>query len=241
MTAHDFELRHGYTLGDLEMMVRAAVVADRLLVGDIEYRRDIARSAICVALYEAERPPDRADLIRVGWQAIAHDVRWGYRHRGYPDSAWQDYEPVHRPRFAQYWVDYRVVPSHEARIVEGVAAWQVVDALTPTYREAILALAAHDNYRTAAQGLGLKDKAFRFRISTARKQILARWFEGETPRRTRQVDRRVGAYDREPATHCGNGHEYTPENTRIRHRILRGRRHTSRVCRACESSKGAAA
>src|SRR5690606_16459965 len=65
------QIKHGYTLADLDDMARAAVAVDRLLVGDAHYRHSIAYSAIAEALYASEEPPDRAHLIRVGWQAIA--------------------------------------------------------------------------------------------------------------------------------------------------------------------------
>lgn len=58
--------------------------------------------------------------------------------------------------------------------------------------------------------------------------------------RPRRTDRRVGAHDKELATHCSNGHEWTPENTHIRRRTLRGKPHTSRVCKACERDRSAA-
>lgn len=240
MSLSHLMVKHGYTLDDLEMMARAAVVADRLLVGDIHYRRGIAYSAIVEALYASEEPPDRAHLIRVGWQAIALDVRWSLRHTGVPDGTWQTEDLQRRPRFVQYWADHQVVPAFDGKIVEGIAVGQVLDALAPTYRDAIVALAAHDTYQAAADAMGISYKAFVARIGEARKRILVRWFEGETPRRTFHTDRRVGSYGKPLATHCPRGHEWTAENTRIRRRTLRGKPHTSRACRACEAERGAA-
>jgi len=235
----DVEAKHGFTLEDLEKMTRAAVVADRLLVGDVRYRHSIAYSAIAEALFASDEPPERGHLIRVGWQAIALDVRWSLRHAGYPDDG-QPGDDKLRPRFVQYWEDHKVAPSHEPKIVEGLAAHQVVETLTPVYRDALVALAVHGTYQDAAEALGISYVAFKARITTARKQILARWFEGETPRRTFHTDRRVGVAGKELATHCSNGHEWTPENTRIRRRTLRGKPHKSRACRACERDRDAA-
>jgi hypothetical protein len=239
MTAVNLEVKHGYTLHDLDQMTRAAVIADRSQASDIQSRKDIAWSAIAEHLCASEDPPHRQDLIRVGWQAIYRDARDAYRQRGRPDKAWEHDEPTFRPRFAMYWADFAVTPSHENQVVESIAAGQVIAPLTPTYRDAIVALAVHDDYRLAAQALGLKDKAFQFRISAARRQILARWFEGETPHRPRRTDRRVGVHGKPPATCCSKGHEWTPENTYVRRRLLRGKPHTSRVCRACEHDRGA--
>ncbi|OLT13040.1 hypothetical protein BJF79_03835 [Actinomadura sp. CNU-125] len=184
------EVRHGYTLTDLEKMTRAAVVADRLLVGDIEYRHGIAYSAIVECLYASEEPPDRGHLIRVGWQAIALDVRWSLRHAGYPDDGLPGDDTL-RPRFLQFWEDHKIVPSPEAKVVETLAARQVVDTLSPIYRDALVALAVHDTYQAAAEALGISYVAFKARITVARKQVLANWFQGETPRRTNRADRRV--------------------------------------------------
>lgn len=233
------QIKHGYTLADLDDMARAAVAVDRLLVGDVHYRHSIAYSAIAEALYASEEPPDRAHLIRVGWQAIALDVRWSLRHAGYPDDG-QPGEVTLRPRFVQFWQDYKVTPSHETKVVEGLAAGHLVDALPPVYRDAVVALAIHDTYQAAADALGITYVAFRGRIATARRRILAAWFEGETPRRTGRIDRRVGAYGKAPATRCAKGHEWTPENTRVVHRLRRGKPQRRRVCRACESERGAA-
>lgn len=36
------QIKHGYTLADLDDMARAAVAVDRLLVGDVHYRHSIA-------------------------------------------------------------------------------------------------------------------------------------------------------------------------------------------------------
>lgn len=239
MTAPTIEVKHGYTLADLDKMARAAVVADRLLVGDIRYRHGIAYSAIAECLFAAEDPPDRAHLIRVGWQAIALDVRWSLRHAGFPDDG-QPGDDTLRPRFMQFWQDYRVVPSPETKVVEGLAARHLVDALSPVYRDAVVALAVHDTYQAAADALGISYVAFKARIGVARRQVLASWFEGETPRRTGRVDRRVGAYGKELATHCSKGHEWTPENTHIRQRMVRGKVNRSRVCRACEAERSTA-
>lgn len=233
------EVRHGYTLHDLDQITRAAVIADRSMASNIEDRKDIAWSAIAEHLCLSEDPPARHELIRVGWQAIYREARTAFRDRGRPDKAWSSDEYESRPRFAQYWRDMQVTPSHESRVVESIAVWQVLEPLADTYRGAVVALAAMDDYVQAANLLGINYKAFVARIGTARKTVLRLWHEGETPRRTRTTDRRVGSYSTEKATHCSAGHEWTPENTHVRNRILRGKRHTSRACKACERERSA--
>lgn len=231
------EVKHGYTLLDLEQMTRAAVIADRSMASNIEDRKDAAWSAIAEHLCLSEEPPTRQELIRIGWQAIYREARTAFRDRGRPDKAWSSDEYESRPRFAQYWRDMQVMPSHEGRVVESIAVWQVLESLTDTYRSSLVALATVDDYAKAADMLGINYKALVARIGTARKSILRLWHEGETPRKVRHTDRRVGSYSAEKATHCSAGHEWTPENTHIRHRILRGKRHTSRACKACDRDR----
>lgn len=231
------EVKHGYTLHDLDQMTRAAVIADRSMASNIEDRKDIAWSAIAEHLCISEEQPTRQELIRVGWQAIYREARTAFRDRGRPDKAWSSDEYESRPRFAQYWRDMQVTPSHEGRVVESIAVWQVIAPLADTYRSAVVALATMDDYVKAADMLGINYKALVARIGAARKTVLKLWHEGETPRKTRNTDRRVGSYSTEKATHCSAGHEWTPENTHIRNRILRGKRHTSRACKTCERER----
>lgn len=230
------EIRYGYTLADLESMTRAAVVADRSMAMDIRDRRDIAWSAIAEALWTAETPPHRQDLIRTGWQAIYRAVREEYRQHGYADRE-QASGHASAPRFVEYWYT-PVAASHEERIVERLAIRQVLAPLGQTYRDAVLALAVHGEYRAAAESMDLKRQAFSFRISRARRDTLARWFEGETPRQVRSTDRRVSSYTQSDC--CPQGHEYTPENTIVARRIVRGTLRTSRRCRACQRDRDAA-
>jgi hypothetical protein len=235
VNAADMEVKYGYTVRDLHQMTAAAVRADRSMAMDYADRRDIAWSAIAEELCAAPHWPKRSTLIQAGWQAIYKAVREEYRQHGYADRAW-DNGHASAPRFVKFWYS-PVAPSHEERIVERIAVAQVLDTLTPTYRDAVTALAVHDDYRRAAEGLRLKDSAFRVRISTARRRVLAAWFEGETPRKVRTTDRRVEVHGQELATHCKNDHEWTPENTLVRQRIVRGKLRKSRVCRACEHDR----
>lgn len=231
------ELRHGYTLSDLHQMTAAAVKADRLLAMDYRQRWDIAYSAITLALFEAEHWPRRESLIQAGWKAIYRHVRDGLRERGYADDRdWSSADPT-MPRFVQFWGP-RVVASHEDRIVERLAAQQVMTRVTGAPREAVLALAACDDYPAAAEALGISYTALTVRLSTARRQFLGLWHEGETPHRPRRTDRRVEAHGKELDTHCGGGHEWSPENTRTSRVTVRGRVRTRRTCRACEHDRG---
>lgn len=234
----DVEVAHGYTLRDLEQMTTAAMKADRSMAMDYADRRDIAWSAIAEALATAPHWPRRSSLIQAGWQAIYRAVREEYRQHGYAGRAWSSGHAT-AERFVRFWYS-PVQPTHEEWIVERLAVEQVVDTLTPTYRAAIAALAVHSDYQAGADSLGISYKAFVARIGVARKQTHALWHEGETPRQVRTTDRRVEARGKELATHCEKGgHEWTPENTRIRQRIVRGKLRKERVCRACEHDRSA--
>lgn len=225
-------IRFGYTLRDLDQMTRAATIADRSMALDWADKRDIAWSAIAEELLTVEELPGRQHLIRVGWQAIYATVRDSYRAHGRSDDG------KDMPRFAQFW-GRMVEHFPEDRIIDSIAADQIVATLTPTYWDALLALAVCDDYKAGAEHLGISYVAFVARVNVARKRVLALWHEGETPHRTRRTDRRVESHSAELATHCGNGHEWTPENTREATDMRNGKVRKRRFCRACESVRSA--
>lgn len=226
-------VRHGYTLVDLEQLTRGALVSDRTMALGYDERREVAYSAIAEYLCAAVSAPSRSELIQAGWKAIARTVKDGYRSRGYPDGAFGADGPT-MPRFGIYW-GTRIVHSHEPRIVENVAVGQVLAELTPALNDAITALAIAEDYTKAAALLGISNSAFKVRISVARKQLLALWHDWETPHQGAR--RRDDRATRELAAVCGGGHEWTPENTRIQHRMKNGKRKSQRICRDCERER----
>jgi DNA-directed RNA polymerase specialized sigma24 family protein len=226
-------VRHGITLADLDGMARAAVVADRLLAMPSDERYAIAWSAIAEAVCAAETTPDRRWLVQTGWQAIARHVRDGLRQRGYADGErWSSEQPT-MARFVRFW-GRGVAPSPEDDVVDRIAVMQVMAVLGEPYYDAVLALAVHDDYAAAAAALGVRYSTLTVRLSTARRHLLKYWHQGETPHLVRRTDRRVEVRNVELATHCSAGHEWTPENTRFRNDMVRGRVKRSRACRACE-------
>lgn len=232
------ELRWGYTIADIDRIARASVVADRVMVGDITHRYDTAWSAIAEEIYAVEEYPEWQHLVRVGWNAIYREVRDARRQRGYSDS----YDGStcgnpDRPRFVQYWGP-RCVPSHEDAVVERIGVRQMMAVLVNhPQREAIFALAAHDDYVAAAAALGIRYSALTVRLSAARRLLASAWFGDETPARVRRTDRRVESHGSALAATCGRGHEWTPENTRTRYQTVRGQSKTSRTCRQCERER----
>lgn len=231
------EVRHGYTMHDLHSMTKQAVRADRSLASDADTRYNTAWSAIALALCEADDIPDRHDLVTIGWQAIYREVKEMRGLFGFKDRDGTT-EVASAPRYVQYWT---VPPLHpDDDYAERVAVHQIVDTLPDTYRDAVIALAVHDDYQLAADSLGLKYSAFTFRMTVARKQFRELWFAPETAPPIKTTDRRIGSYAKPLSQFCRDGagpHEMTPENTQWRAPRKPGRRLT-RVCRACEQERG---
>lgn len=183
-------LRHGYNLADLQQLTRFAL--RRVYGGSVDYRarHDVAWSAIAEALYAApaDQSPTPTDLVDAAQRAMAQHVRDDMRHHGrdrhHPGQV--------MPMFASYWEGMQGrSPSPEGRVVEKTALWQIWPCLTDREREVLLALAAHENYRAAAEALGANPATFNVNVSKARKRFLALWHEGEIPSKPWGTDRRV--------------------------------------------------
>jgi hypothetical protein len=96
-----------------------------------------------------------------------------------------------RPSFGLYWDSVaRHTASHEDAVIERTALWQIWEQLSACEREALLALAIHDEYATAANALGLQYYTYCARVRRARKRFLELWHEGEAPSRPWGRDRR---------------------------------------------------
>jgi DNA-directed RNA polymerase specialized sigma24 family protein len=185
------ELRHGYTLDSLTRMAHFAARRRKPWHRGVELsaRYEVAWAAIAEHLYAAEEPPTSADLVRAAWEAIRHhaDSRrqfLGRAHDG-PDGPGRNFE--------RYW---RAIAGPadgpEERLIERLALAQIWPHLTPANRDALTALAVHDDYRDAAAALGIPYSTFKSRISEGRRQFLALWHDGETPSRPWARDRRAG-------------------------------------------------
>lgn len=230
---------HGYTMADLHEMAVAACRADRSLASDAHTRYDTAWSAIAEALTltSDDEPPTRTDLVRIGWQAIYTEVRemrvmFGFKDRDGTTGV------ATAPRYVQYWT----VRAHDPEdgLIERMAVQQILPTLSGPYRDAVIALAVHDDYQLAAASLGITYTAFLGRIRTARRRLRTLWFAPETAPPVRGTDRRVAAYGKTRSTHCQAGHEWTLQNTRW-DTSHRGTGHAKvRRCRACEAARGKA-
>jgi DNA-directed RNA polymerase specialized sigma24 family protein len=194
MPSTDIDLRHGYTLADLHAVARLAVHTAGPMASDWHDRYDTAWSAIAEALYAADRAPLRHDLVHAGRVAIYRVVSDERHHHGFyrAKTDGSQHGPGSSPAFVTYW-SRTSFPSPETRVVERVSLGQILPTLTGRQREAIAALAAHDEYGTAADSMGVKYSTFNSYISDARNRFLRLWHEGEKPPRTWGCDRRAGA------------------------------------------------
>lgn len=178
-------LRHGYNLADLDVLARSALSRGWARNADRRLRYHLAWSGIAEALYAAEDRPEPSELVHAGWEALSGFLTDERHHWGLkPDGS-------ERPSYALYWNEaVRVTPSPENGIVERLALWQVWARLRDVDREALLALAVHDEYGKAAAALGLRMGAYYRRVRLARLRFLRLWHEGEQPSRLWGNDRR---------------------------------------------------
>lgn len=225
------EVRHGYTLQQIDRMARSACLADRSMASDVDTRYNTAWSAIAEQLCTSEEPPIWEDLVRAGWQAIYREVR-EMRHCFGQSRDDPNAEVASGKRFQQYW--FVREDSPEEGFVERLAVVQIMPKLPPLYRDALVALAVTGDYRAAAEMLGIGYSALTVRLSTARKAFRRHWFAPDPAPPIRGTDRRVEAYGKPTQTHCLRWHELSGDNVRPR-RGVRGW-----DCRACERERAAA-
>jgi hypothetical protein len=178
------ELRHGYTVGDIEKLAFAAVRRDvwhqSLPFSD---RVDIAWSAIAEHLYSSDEPPGERMLIRAAWLELRREVEDNWHTHGVSRSAGvYDGDGV-MPAFARYWDQAARAQGPENPVVEHVALHQIWAALPPHHQAVLAALAAHGDYTGAAEFLGTQRGTLITQVSRARRSFLELWHEGETPSR----------------------------------------------------------
>lgn len=138
----------------------------------------------------------------------------------------------------KFWDITHTAPSPEGRVVERLALREVFDVQPAANQELLLTLACHGSATAAARHLGLPVKAMYKRLAKARQAFIETWFDWECPPPLAPVPRARG---QRLATHCGRGHEFTPENTGHSRSHVRKKgqqqRHqprvTNRWCRTC--------
>ena len=213
------------TIDDMRRIERAATTSAAHPYStflDAVERYEVALGAIWEAWSEAVAEgvdPYQSSLYTVGVQAISRETAAWRRHHGIRDNA---------RAFSAYWTDWQHDQNRPEAVVSRIALWQVLDALPERHVDTLLALATHGNPQDAAVAAGCTYHAMQQRIRAARTAAYALWFDWERPP--------VPTFDRRSAkplaTHCGRGHEYTPENTRWRKSTSgRGQK---RACKACD-------
>ncbi|HEU4422108.1 MAG TPA: hypothetical protein VFR67_06155 [Pilimelia sp.] len=232
MHAADLPLKHGYTLGAVDHLAKAAVNMAGQYASDYLDRLDAAYGAIVVHLYEAPHWPTRYALLQAGATAVNRMVEADLRTRGYRRA--NGYSgAMSAPGFVTYWWGQSgPTPSPENAVVERIAIDQIRKRLTPTQMSAVAALALTGDHVAAAELLGVPPGTYATRLRQARITALSLWHEGETPVR-QSIDRRVGRRGERP-THCPQGHEYTPDNVYL----TQGR--SSPRCKQCVKDAAAA-
>jgi len=169
-------LRWGYNLSDIQRLAhlaRSSVIGPAPASGAYQHAWD----GIISALYEATERPEPRDLIIAGSQAATHAHRDDMRHRGISKRT-----KGTGPRVAMYWSWMsRPSSSPEGTVVERTALWQIWPRLTESQRDALLALAVHEDHQDAAAALGKSRLTFASQLCRARKRFLDLWHEHEKP------------------------------------------------------------
>jgi hypothetical protein len=194
-------LRHGYTLSQVSELSLVVVRRQRWhQAADFDERLEVAWSAIIEHIYTCDEPPLPGEVIRAGWQAIGTHVDKGHQFHGLDTH--DRYAGITGGFERYWWYAARPAGSPEERVAERVALAQIWPRLRPVHREVLAALAACDDYGLAAESLGKSRKTFAQQVSTARREFLALWHEGESPSRPWGTDRRVtSASDRHTVTY----------------------------------------
>lgn len=182
----DNGIRWGWTLADLDEVVRRAIGrTHQYRACDADERYAAGWHAAVELLYTGTEPPSSRDLYCAAWRAADYLTTRTAEERGVSRSRGDGYTGrVDVPKWHAYWNTVaRHTASPEEPIVERTALAQIWPRLHPRYQTALQALAAHGDYQSAANSLGLKYHTFHAQVRHARNAVLALWWEGETPRR----------------------------------------------------------
>jgi hypothetical protein len=207
-TRDQVEIRHGYTMADLDQIARMAMARGygHMMIDHYDRYQGAWDGAVDLLL-TSPIPPDRQDLVAAAARHLSREWKSYRRLHGLTD------EGGIGPRFIAYWAE-PPEPAAE-RLMEAMTLKVVWDPLSTTHRDTLAALAAAGDRQRAAACSGVSRHAFTQRLRKARRAALIAWFDHEAAPLRLLADRgrQVGSYDSPLATHCHRGHEFTPENT----------------------------
>jgi hypothetical protein len=185
------EIRHGYTLQQIDILVRRGILRNPWYQAiDVDERYATGWHAAVELLYTADVAPKPWDLMNAAWRAADHWTGKSGTEHGVPRQRGDSYTGrADTPKFWAYW-SHRTVGAVDEPVVERVALAQIWPRLKPAHQEALQALAAYEDYGAAAEALGLRYHTFCARVRHARNRFDELWLEGETPRK-RWRDKRI--------------------------------------------------
>jgi len=181
MTAAKQEVRHGYTLADLDRYAHISVATAWTNTMDYRDRYDAAWHAIAERLYntEHEQTPTTRDLKIAGTRAVNRLAQDEGRHHGF-DRANPEAGLEGMPGFQRYWALHHATPSPEDAIVDRIALTQIWPELSATHRQVLLVLAVHADHQLAADALDRSLPTYRSHLRHARQRYRELWHAPET-------------------------------------------------------------
>lgn len=184
------ELRHGYSLADLERLAKISVTTDIWYQGmHPADRYELSLSAMAMHLYETDEPPTANELFRAASVAMRRQVQSDRSAHGISNT--DVYTAA--PNFYRFWWEqFQLAPSHEGRIVDRAALWQIFPVLARRHQAVLVSLAIHGDHDSAAAMLGITRATYNSYLSEARHAFLRLWHEGEQPSRLWAQDKRHG-------------------------------------------------
>jgi hypothetical protein len=175
------ELPHGRTVEEVARIARHIAFSQRGRILDLDEATDIAAVALVERCYADPAPTD-VDLFRAARSAVSAANQHEYSYAGLEQHVARKGREGTPHEWARYWHGQTALVSpFEEELTDRLAVRQVVAALPPRHREALVALAEQGSYEGARTALGLSVKGWEHRIARARVQARALWYHPEEP------------------------------------------------------------
>lgn len=204
-TPAETELRHGYTLSDINQLAKTAVWRDVWHQSlPLPERQDIAWSAIAEHLYASDHKPAPGELVRAAWNALRAETEanWHTHGIGRTISVFDGEQTMQG--FNRYWHAFgRNTPGRKNASSSAPPSPRSGTPSPEKHQVLITALANADDYGQAAEALGRPRQSYVSMLATARKAFRELWHEGETPSRHWGTDRRRNPDAQHNKTHPG--------------------------------------